>query len=230
MTRKTLAHIRASRIEQFLAALANLKKGDEYSAVRFAERFEDMLADLPSPTQWAQMFTPRFTQLTYDQAMLEHLRDDVKQQDKPVDNALELQRLTYLSSFVQSLWNEREPQEKKFKVLGLHQLLSRHWDSTFLLASGLSGTGTHGPFAQVLLHLLESTERTLVCPNPNCPARFFFRKKNRQRYCSPECAAVGQLEAKRKWWRTTGEKQRKAQQKKYRMPGRSGPTGEKGKT
>ena len=42
--------------------------------------------------------------------------------------------------------------------------------------------------------------RMLACPNPECAARYFFRTRLRQKFCSPECADSSRTEAKRRWW------------------------------
>ena len=49
-------------------------------------------------------------------------------------------------------------------------------------------------------YLQKNLRRALYCPNPACPAPYFFSKKKGQRYCSEACALPAQREAKRKWW------------------------------
>lgn len=56
------------------------------------------------------------------------------------------------------------------------------------------------PVEAAIFHLRHNRKRALHCPNPECPAPYFFATKKGQKYCSPECAKPAQREAKRKWW------------------------------
>jgi hypothetical protein len=38
------------------------------------------------------------------------------------------------------------------------------------------------------------------CPNPECPAPYFFSSKKGQKFCTPECAKPSLRESKRQWW------------------------------
>jgi len=51
-----------------------------------------------------------------------------------------------------------------------------------------------------IFHLRQNRKRALHCPNPDCPAPYFFASKKGQKYCSPECAKPAQRESKRRWW------------------------------
>jgi hypothetical protein len=49
-----------------------------------------------------------------------------------------------------------------------------------------------------------------VCANPQCPQPFFLKGRKGQRFCDrPTCAAYGQREHKRNWWREHGEEMRR---------------------
>lgn len=52
----------------------------------------------------------------------------------------------------------------------------------------------------VALMYLQKTDKARHCPNPACPAPYFFATKRGQRHCSQECAAECTREAKRRWW------------------------------
>jgi hypothetical protein len=56
------------------------------------------------------------------------------------------------------------------------------------------------PVEAALFHLRHNRDRALHCPNPECPAPYFFQTKKGQKFCSPECAKPTQRAAKRKWW------------------------------
>ena len=45
------------------------------------------------------------------------------------------------------------------------------------------------------------TDKLRRCPNPKCPAPYFFATKKGQKFCSTVCAEPAQREAKRKWWK-----------------------------
>lgn len=44
------------------------------------------------------------------------------------------------------------------------------------------------------------TDKLRRCPNPTCPAPYFFATKKGQKFCSTVCAEPAQREAKRKLW------------------------------
>lgn len=56
------------------------------------------------------------------------------------------------------------------------------------------------PFEQVMVHFQRIGENARHCPNPECPAPYFFARRRQQRYCSEVCAEPAQREAKRRWW------------------------------
>ncbi len=64
----------------------------------------------------------------------------------------------------------------------------------------------HGPprltdFERAMYLFQRIADQARRCPNPDCPAPFFFAKRKNQRYCTEKCAAIGQREQKRDWWR-----------------------------
>jgi hypothetical protein len=56
------------------------------------------------------------------------------------------------------------------------------------------------PVEAAIYHLRRNRKRALHCPNPDCPAPYFFASKKGQKYCSLECAKPSQRESKRRWW------------------------------
>jgi len=57
------------------------------------------------------------------------------------------------------------------------------------------------PFEAAMFHLqTQLTDKIRRCPNPECPAPYFFATKGLQKFCSTPCAAPAQREAKRRWW------------------------------
>lgn len=53
-------------------------------------------------------------------------------------------------------------------------------------------------------HAQKFADLMRVCPNPECPARYFVAGKRSQKYCSKACAAPAQRELKRTWWSKKG--------------------------
>jgi hypothetical protein len=57
------------------------------------------------------------------------------------------------------------------------------------------------PFDAAMFHLqTQLTDKIRRCPNPTCPAPYFFATKRAQKFCSTPCAEPAQREAKRRWW------------------------------
>jgi hypothetical protein len=65
----------------------------------------------------------------------------------------------------------------------------------------IPGVPDETPFEAAMFHLTQITHRMLHCPNPECAAPYFLRKKKGQKFCSPECADPSRRESKRRWHR-----------------------------
>jgi hypothetical protein len=63
------------------------------------------------------------------------------------------------------------------------------------------------PVEAAIFYLRQNRKRALHCPNPDCPAPYFFASKKGQKYCSSECAKPSQRESKRRWWAENRSKQ-----------------------
>ena len=199
MTGKTLAVIPVAKIERFLTELANLR-GD--SQDRFLAKYGDWFGDLPTAERWLHPAGQPFVGSTHAE--------------------LEKVRLRDMQAQLQCVWRRKTLQAKQFQVMLLSEHMRRSGKWGFLLSPAVLQPG---PFAQALLHLLNSADRAIVCGNPGCRTQpFFFRKKNRQTYCSETCAEFGQREAKKKWWAAKGEAWRKHRQmqKAKQQPKRKG--------
>lgn len=64
------------------------------------------------------------------------------------------------------------------------------------------------PVEAAIFYLRHNRDRALHCPNPECPAPYFFRSKKGQKFCSPECAKPTQRESKRQWWAVNRAKEK----------------------
>jgi hypothetical protein len=67
--------------------------------------------------------------------------------------------------------------------------------------AALSRPPLQTPFERAMCHFHEIGDRARHCPNPECPAPYFFAAKKGQKYCSSKCSAPAQREQKRDWWR-----------------------------
>jgi len=66
------------------------------------------------------------------------------------------------------------------------------------------------PGEAALFHLTRIAYRMRHCPNPDCPAPYFFRAvgKKVQKFCSPECGDPSRRESKRLSWQRNGNRWR----------------------
>jgi len=196
MSLRTLARYSDKRIERFLTELANLHVGIEAGA-RFIKKYGQMLCDLPGAEQWGH---PRVAS---------------------TPEKLELTRAASLRSELRLIWQSRTREARQMRVLMLAKWTQDLGKFTFLLPPAVMHPG---PFAQAILYLLNSN-RALVCGNPDCPAPYFFRPrdKRRQVYCSEACAEFGQRKTKMKWWAEKGNEWRKRRQSKRGKNGQKVP-------
>lgn len=68
------------------------------------------------------------------------------------------------------------------------------------------------PFEAAMFHLqTHLADKIRRCPNPTCPAPYFFAVKRAQKFCSTSCAEPAQREAKRRWWNENRAPKAKAQ-------------------
>jgi hypothetical protein len=223
MGRSTLAAISLTKIERFLMALANLRDYDADSLAAFVRQFGHMLTDVPCGEQWDArseesgirvLETLRALAKNSDLAarQVEH----VPPHSYPPFATPEQIRISELSTEVRRIWRAQTSAEKRLRALLLHERISSTGNPAFLLAAVIGEPlAALGPFAQSILHLLNSADRALVCRNPECPAPLFFRnrRKRRQTYCSPKCSGFGQRQAKLKWWNEKGDKLRRKHKK-----------------
>jgi hypothetical protein len=69
------------------------------------------------------------------------------------------------------------------------------------------------PLEAMVYYFRRNSGRALHCPNPECPAPYFFATKKGQKYCSVKCARPAQLESKRRWWADYRAKLKEAKEK-----------------
>jgi len=63
--------------------------------------------------------------------------------------------------------------------------------------------------------IVELAPQLAVCPNPECPQRYFAKIRSTQRFCELRaCVQFGQRQYKRDWWKEYGGEWRKSRGKK----------------
>jgi len=217
---RTLAIIPSARLERFLLELANLQGelglDDHPTLRRFKERFDLFIPALHRT--WA------FDQQQFKKD--EELRRAFPpmMQDRFVENiGVLLWVIPGLRQFIRRLWVEQDERQRDWAIFIIRwQIYSTSRDISlereFLEinpdSEGFPRIPPLTPFEQALSYLDEHADQARVCPNPECPAPYFFVKRKNQRYCSEICAAPAQRELKRKWWAEHGEEWRAARKSK----------------
>ena len=230
---QTLARTSSAKLERFLSALANLR--------------DDLLELKAEPNQIEAHFAaflppPDHRSWCFDQAPLEkdeELRNAFPPsvQDRLIEKiGPRLWQLPALRAFVRRLWTEQDMRSREWAAF-----VVRYWLYTMGRDSSKAGeflklvaTSDWFPqippptlFEQALSYLVKSADRARYCPNPECPAPYFFSTRKNQRYCSEICAAPAQREMKRKWWAEHGEEWRAARHSKKRGKSKGASKGER---
>jgi hypothetical protein len=194
MPRKTLAGLNSTKLETFLAELANLNDAPE-AAARFSKRFSDFqLFDVPF-----RSFSP------------------TPGEEKHEERSWLLQ----LRAIMQAIWIQPDARRREWNGAVLRTYLAmpplnqmssklREGDPTAVI---LPEPLPESPIEKAMDYLLKWHRKARHCENPQCPAPYFFGIKSGQRYCGEACAEHGQREAKRRWWNEHGDEWRNKQKK-----------------
>jgi hypothetical protein len=70
------------------------------------------------------------------------------------------------------------------------------------------------PFEQIFDYVRRNADRLGSCANFDCPARFFFKVRSTQKYCSTVCALPSQRAFKSRWWAENGKNRRRKRARK----------------
>lgn len=133
----------------------------------------------------------------------------------------------YAQNEVRKAWKIRFKFKTASEVSDLLKLIfyvdrpGLNWNSSQVLVPGGGiyelNTKMHG-FHKAVLYLHEHPRHAKTCENEEC-RRHFVHAHGKRTYClfpdsrGETCAQKGINEDKRKWWRTKGDKQRKAKKK-----------------
>lgn len=127
-----------------------------------------------------------------------------------------------LRNAVRAIWEAPDKRQKQRRVFYLLERLADSSNSLLVESSvsfyppGQEKTlPPPTPFEQVMLYLLREDVHTSRCANRECPAPYFFPRRQGQKYCSIDCALPAQRKYKRDWWSTKGKEWRKWRNNKH---------------
>jgi hypothetical protein len=219
--RQVLGVISAKRAEQMLTEWVNTDPSDltENAKAKFLwERFFRRYPEIPSVT--VDSIVPT-TDTNFNR-----FRQQVKM---ALSVAGYLRRAWDAPDLRKSDWYTRAAQSEyeylaasaRHGVTPLEEVMERNKDGTVVrrsaedrakIESALREIGEPPavitPVEAATFYLQHNRDRALHCPNPECPAPYFFRTKKGQKFCSPECAKPSQRESKRQWWAANRAKER----------------------
>jgi hypothetical protein len=139
---------------------------------------------------------------------------------KPIDSAeQETAWVWTLHEHLCHVWDQPDPRTREWGVFLLLLLVRGEAGSRHLTVLGFPGPlPPPTPFEKALLWFVDVRDRARHCPNPDCPAPYYFATRRSQKYCSDRCALPAQREFKRRWWAEHGaeRRQRNTRTKKAR--------------
>jgi hypothetical protein len=193
---ETLASVPSARARRFLLELANLRNEPE-AGKRFRLNFVG-LWPLPGETRHGRLIAENISRAP-----------GAKPEDEQIDEMLDEMWILPLREEVRVLWTTpdlRTRQWGMFRLINQWVIQENGYLGYLFPFVEKSGSVAFLPpptaFEQALLYLY--SHRTGFCPNPDCPAPYFFLTRPRQKYCSESCALPAQREFKRRWWADNG--------------------------
>ncbi len=128
----------------------------------------------------------------------------------------------FFSESLGSIIQQRDMLRKAWKgdaggLWFLNQYVALLYDSAWKFSGGKIEIvpGSSWLVACILFLRDYAAGKAAICANPECPARYFIKKRETQRFCEEgSCAVFGRRESNRRWWDTTGKKRREQQRKK----------------
>jgi hypothetical protein len=132
-----------------------------------------------------------------------------------------------LRDMLRRAWDTRDMREREwlcFKFRDSYASMARHERMSIEeireeeLAAAVTGPRYAAPpitpLEASLFYFQHQRNRTLRCPNVECPAPYFFASKKGQKFCSRACALPTRLESKRRWWAKHRAKLKKSKRRK----------------
>jgi len=210
---QVLGVIPAERAERMLVEWVNTDLADLYGDAHAWERLFRRYPEIPSvPVSDIIPFVELAKFDRFHQQM--EMAGEVANLLQDAWNAPDLRRFEWYTWRAQEEY-EWEAAQAKHNVTPIHVMESKEESQrnqpriAAAMAEAAAPPATITPVEAAIFHLRRSRNRALHCPNPNCPAPYFFVSKKGQKFCSPECAKPSQQESKRCWWRDNRAKERK---------------------
>ena len=129
-----------------------------------------------------------------------------------------------IQNCLRRIWEDPNPRRRELLIFGLRDYVNglskplpqRIYRLTPFAYWGEPDPEEPTPSEQALIYLFKSASKLRCCPNPECPARYFFALRRNQKYCSLKCAQAAEREQKRDWWSAHGSqwRNRKVRKKK----------------
>ena len=193
-----------SNLAKMLMDLANVAPSKE-AIERLAKKWPGFL---PDPTRNPKLILPDYSQVPEGLHHIIVLREEVRELwSRTAESSLQLESLLLSGTFKIGL--------RPFDSPPLPGVIGINWKR---------GELTYQPqtlLQEALHYLLRNIRNVKICGNPDCPAPFFIG--GRSRYCSTDCSASIQAEAKRSWWQSHGEEWRRSRVSKKPKSGKKSP-------
>jgi hypothetical protein len=176
----------------FLTELANLRREEPQSLIRFSHAFGP----------WIE---------TFFDPLIERVENAT--QPRALDSAMSLGALLMtaaigpvfgpllsLQEVLRRGWERPTAKERELAVLGMLLDASRLYEQ----AKGRVFAVIGEPLGVILLEAIHSADSMRICGNIECPAPYFIASRRSQKFCSDACALPAQREYKRRWWNEHG--------------------------
>lgn len=121
--------------------------------------------------------------------------------------------------WLRKIWEERDERDVTFALADwTDEARKNNWPAWIFDVRQPSVSPNYGVFSLSLaIALTEHLPKMAVCANPGCPQRYFLKARKSQRFCDrPGCAAYGQREHKRNWWKAHGKEWKEKREAKGR--------------
>jgi len=182
------------------------KTRDGILGVISAKRAEDFIVELVNlPTDFRDEEDERVL-LSY-RRIASHYPEFLRGDEEILKFSQKVHRLLYhWSCELKFVWgkNERDLDWVAFRMRDRYMRESNvlvHHESTLFGDIVIGGAPPITPFEAAIFYFqTQLAPRRQLCPHPMCPARYFFRTKKGQKFCSTKCADLARREAKRRWW------------------------------
>jgi hypothetical protein len=126
--------------------------------------------------------------------MVKHYPEFFLEQGRPMPGKKAFEILALVAELLRMAWDSPSLRKREWYLADIegfyHRALNRFGDPP---AYAL-------PLEALVYYFRRNSERALHCPNPECPAPYFFRQQKGQKFCSEECANSSRRESKRRWW------------------------------